>query len=143
MVVIIWLLVLQLHMRSVHIITKVVSSIPTQDELYLIQHYVTKFVSFFMAARWFSLGTPVSSTNKTNRHYITEILLKNLALNFITLNPTGIDFPAIFIRYFPETSLSTNSCHISRTIDVVFRVGASSQNRFHIFIRQNNINGAM
>jgi hypothetical protein len=28
------------------------------------------------AGRWFSLGTPVSSTNKTNHHNITEILLK-------------------------------------------------------------------
>ena len=26
--------------------------------------------------RWFSPGTPVSSTNKTDRHGITEILLK-------------------------------------------------------------------
>ena len=25
---------------------------------------------------WFSMGTPVSSTNKTDRHNITEILLK-------------------------------------------------------------------
>jgi hypothetical protein len=25
---------------------------------------------------WFSLGTPVSSTNKSDRHYITEIVLK-------------------------------------------------------------------
>jgi hypothetical protein len=25
--------------------------------------------------RWFSLGTPVSSTNKTDRHDIAEILL--------------------------------------------------------------------
>ena len=31
---------------------------------------------------WFSLGTPVSSTNKTYRHHITEILLK-VALNTI------------------------------------------------------------
>jgi hypothetical protein len=31
---------------------------------------------------WFSLGTPVSSTNKTDSHDITEILLK-LALNTI------------------------------------------------------------
>ena len=27
-------------------------------------------------SRWFSLGPPVSSTNKTDRHDITEILLK-------------------------------------------------------------------
>jgi hypothetical protein len=32
---------------------------------------------------WFSLGTPVSSTNKTDRHNITEILLK-VALNTAT-----------------------------------------------------------
>jgi len=32
------------------------------------------------AGRWFSSGTPVSSTNKTNRHDIAEILLK-VALN--------------------------------------------------------------
>ena len=37
-----------------------------------------------MADFWFSLGTPVSSTNTTDRHYIAEILLK-VALNTITL----------------------------------------------------------
>ena len=36
--------------------------------------------------RWFSPGTPVSSTNKTDRHDITEILLK-VALNTINSNP--------------------------------------------------------
>jgi hypothetical protein len=29
-----------------------------------------------MAGQWFSLGTPVSSTNETDRHDLTEILLK-------------------------------------------------------------------
>jgi hypothetical protein len=33
--------------------------------------------------RWFSPSTPVSSTNKTDRRYITEILLQ-VALNKIT-----------------------------------------------------------
>ena len=36
-----------------------------------------------MAGQWYSPGTPVSSTNKTNCHDITEILLK-VALNTIT-----------------------------------------------------------
>jgi hypothetical protein len=36
--------------------------------------------------RWFSLCTPLSSTNKTDRHDITEILLK-VALNTITHPP--------------------------------------------------------
>ena len=35
-----------------------------------------------MTGRWFSPGTPVSSTNKTDRHDITEIVLK-VALNTI------------------------------------------------------------
>jgi hypothetical protein len=42
-VVIVWLLYLQLHMQSVPITTKVVSSIPVQGEVYSI-HYVLKFV---------------------------------------------------------------------------------------------------
>ena len=33
---------------------------------------------------WFSLGTPVSSTNKTDRHDVTKILLK-VVLSTITL----------------------------------------------------------
>jgi hypothetical protein len=40
-----------------------------------------------MAGRCFSLGTPVSSTNKTDRHDMTEILLK-VALNTITITFT-------------------------------------------------------
>ena len=35
--------------------------------------------------RWFSIGTPVSFTNKSDRHDITEILLK-VVLNTINLN---------------------------------------------------------
>ena len=42
-------------------------------EVYLIQHYVIK---------WFSLGTPVSATNRADRHDKTEVLLK-VALNTI------------------------------------------------------------
>ena len=37
-----------------------------------------------MAGRWFSPGTLISSTNKTDHHNVTEILLK-VALNTITL----------------------------------------------------------
>jgi hypothetical protein len=47
-----------------------------------------------VADLWFSLDTPVSSTNKkTDHHDITEILLK-VALNtiFLTLTPEYINF---------------------------------------------------
>jgi hypothetical protein len=61
--------------QSAPITTKVVSLNPAHGEVYLIQNYVIKFV-------WFS---PVSSTNKTDHHDITEILLK-MVLN--TINQT-------------------------------------------------------
>jgi hypothetical protein len=36
-----------------------------------------------VTGQWFSPGTPVSTTNKTDRHDVTEIFLK-VALNTIT-----------------------------------------------------------
>ena len=41
-----------------------------------------KVCQWLATAQWFSPGTPVSSTNKTDRHNITEILLK-VALNTV------------------------------------------------------------
>ena len=68
-----------------HITTKVVRSNPAHGDVNSIQLYVIKFLSDLLAAgRWFSPGTPISSTNKTDRHDITEIVLK-VALNTITL----------------------------------------------------------
>ena len=62
------------------------SSNRAKGEVYSIQHYaIMQFVGDLRhAGRWFS---PVSSTNQTDRHDITEILLK-VALNFITLTLT-------------------------------------------------------
>ena len=54
------------------------SSNPAHGKVYSIQHYVSQ---------WFSPGTPDSSTNKTDCHDITEILLK-VSLNTITLTLT-------------------------------------------------------
>jgi len=62
---------LQLLVQSVPITTKVVSSNPT----------------LLATGRWFSPGTPVSSTKKIDPHNITEIFL-NVQLNTITLTPT-------------------------------------------------------
>ena len=58
-------------MQSVPITTNVVSSNLDQGEVYNI--YVIKFVRDL---RWFSLGPLVSSINETDRHDISEILLK-------------------------------------------------------------------
>jgi hypothetical protein len=42
-----------------------------------------------VTGRWFSLGTPISSTNKTDRHDIAEILLK---VALYTINQTKPTF---------------------------------------------------
>jgi hypothetical protein len=44
-----------------------------------------KVCQWLAAGRWFSLGTPASTTNKTDCHEIAEILLK-VALNTLTLS---------------------------------------------------------
>ena len=45
-----------------------------------------KVCLWLATGRWFSMGTPVSSTNKTDCHEIAKILLK-VALNIVTLTP--------------------------------------------------------
>jgi hypothetical protein len=45
--------------------------------------YITDAIIIQLSSQWFSPGTPVSSTNKTDCHDITEILLK-VGLNTTT-----------------------------------------------------------
>jgi hypothetical protein len=52
-----------------------------------VQHYVINFFSDLRQDGVFSRGTPVFSINKTDRHHITEILLK-VALS--TIKQTNI-----------------------------------------------------
>jgi hypothetical protein len=52
--------------------------------------------------RWFSSGASVSSTNKIDRHDITEILLK-VGLNTITANPKG--WSEVFSRRRTDTTM--------------------------------------
>jgi hypothetical protein len=57
-----------------------------------------KVCQWLTTGQWFSPGTSVSSTNKTDRHDITEILLK-VTLNTITINrsySTNIQFVLIY-----------------------------------------------
>ena len=85
--------------------------------VFSIQHYVIKFVSdlrqvggflyttlcdkvcqWLTTDLWFSQGTSISSTDKTDRHDITEILL-NVALNTITLTLIRKHLEVFLIRY--------------------------------------------
>jgi hypothetical protein len=86
-IVIVWLL--DLPVQAVHNITNVVSSYPIYGEVYSIQ-----LCQWLMTGRWFSLGTPVSSTNKTDRHDTTEILLK-VVLNNINQSKLNQNQPSM------------------------------------------------
>ena len=65
-------------MQSVSITNNVVNSNPAQ---------AIKFVTNLPQVGVFLRGTQISSTKKTDRHYLTEILLK-VALNTTTLTLT-------------------------------------------------------
>ena len=80
-VVIVWYLDLNQPMLSVSITTKIVSSNSVHDKVCSIQHDVIKFVVTYSYSSLYSL---VSSTNKNDHPYITEILLE-VTLNTITL----------------------------------------------------------
>jgi hypothetical protein len=77
----------QMCNQCLYITTNVVSSNPVNDDsVCYIQPVCDKVGQWLATGLWFSLGTPVSSTNKTDRHDITETLLK-VALNTITNHP--------------------------------------------------------
>ena len=57
---------------------------PAHVEVYSIQHYMIKFASDLWKVVFFP-DTPVSSTNKTERHDIAEILFK-VALKHLNPN---------------------------------------------------------
>ena len=82
-IVILWQLDLQLSMQSVPIITIAMSLNPalgrcTHTTLF------DKVCQWLARVRWFSSDTPVTATNKTYLHDITEIMLK-VVFNTITL----------------------------------------------------------
>ena len=68
------------------------------------QHYVIKFVSDLRQVSGFlGPGTPISSTNKTDRHDITEILLK------VALNTSNCEMDIIWILTFYDFILFSSS----------------------------------
>ena len=80
--------------------TDVVSSNPAQARCRTLRDKVCQWLA---AGRWFSPGTPVSSTNKTDRHDITEIFLK-VALN--TIKPKAWNTLCKIKEFFKPTVLT-------------------------------------
>jgi hypothetical protein len=79
----------------VPITTNVASSNPAHGEVYSIQHYVITFVSDLRQVGSFLQVLLASSTNKTDRQDINEILLK-VALNIMTI--TLIDIVTFILK---------------------------------------------
>ena len=73
--------------QAVHITTNIVRSIQPHGDVYSIQHLVIKFVKDMQKLGSFS-DIPVSSTNKTENHGVTENVkcgAKHHNLNSLTL----------------------------------------------------------
>jgi hypothetical protein len=64
---------------------------------------------------WFSLGTPASSTTKTGRHDIAEILL-NVALSTKNQIKSYKKY-SIIIRYFGK---NINACNLTGNVHYLF-----------------------
>jgi hypothetical protein len=73
---------------------------PAYGEVYSIQHYVIKFVRTVVFS-----GCSVSSTNKTDRHDITEILFWN-GIKHYNINPLKLwCLDLYFILYFSNSKI--------------------------------------
>ena len=83
-------------------------------------HYVIKFVSDLQQVDGFFPDTPVSTTNKTDRHDITEILLK-VALNTINQPYLAIQWN-MYAKYKTKSFLlqfingKSMSCYLNNKI---------------------------
>ena len=107
-------LIFPLLIHSVPITTNLVSSNPVHGEVYSKQLYVI-CLSVTCEGRWFSSGIPASSTNKTDRQDITEILLK---VPFNTINKQTNSFidnnyVKIIVACQTDCYLNENSTTIS------------------------------
>jgi hypothetical protein len=80
------------------ITTNIVSLNPAHGKVYLIQHYVIKFVSDLWQISGF-LWVSSTTGNNTDHHDITEILLK-VALNSIVRTITSCLIPTGICRIF-------------------------------------------
>ena len=82
------------------------SSNPAHGEVYPIQH-CDKVCQWLATGQWFSHGTAVSSTNKTDWHDVAKILLK---VAFKPYNPTQLPAPIeqligrVLKLYFSKTT---------------------------------------
>ena len=109
-----------------------------------------KVCQWLAKCRWLSPGTPVSSTNKTDRRDIVEILLK-VALNTITNNPNLEKPNHAWLKHQVESSSEQPNyiwkiLHAKRYIPYTGAVGtlphidgrSQRENWYHLFCRKHS-----
>ena len=100
-----------------------------------------KVCQWLVAGRWFSPGPPVYSTNKTDRHDLTEILLK-VALNIIQQTSNPYNDHNIY-RLFYFTILSTTcivQCQDTCYVHSQVKINTSVKLSENIYFVQRHIN---
>ena len=118
MVVIVWWLAFQLPVRSVPITTNVVSSNPLRLGVLDIT-LCDKVCQWLATGRWFSSGTPVSSTNKIDRHVINlnrviNVKRKTYDVNYLWKLPAECIVPIVIY-----TGLCINTSQFSDKINAI------------------------
>ena len=94
-----------------------------------------KVCQLLAAGRWFSPGTPVSSINKTDCHYITKILLK-VALNTINQTNQPIDICHCYLYWRNSSSDVTkmmDPCQMTSKIVFTLHLLMVSCKYWHLF----------
>jgi hypothetical protein len=88
-----------------------------------------------LSGQWFSLGTPVSSTNKTDHHDIAELLLE-VAFNTITIKIWIIDLPFIYIYIYIMVYIHNDTFPIKSAFLPLSESGNASIPTFDLFSQQ-------
>ena len=105
---------------------------PAHGEVYSIQNYVI-VCQWLAKGRWFSPDTTISTTNKTDSHDITEIVLK-VTLN--TINSKPIKLSRIYRCYIQKfDSMNTTVWNTKKNVDIQFSAHECTTSFWNNFIR--------
>jgi hypothetical protein len=146
MILIVWHLDIQIPVQSVLIPLTLWVRIPLRRDV-LHATLCDKACQWLVTCRRFSFGTPVSSTNKTDRHDITEMLLQ-VTLNsiLILLLLSNLLEWTLIIKltvYLQTTNLGielkfhppvTNKCNYSVKFQKYFRQSCFSFNHDGVYV---------